>query len=579
MRTSQYLLATLKEKPSGAESISHQLMLRAGMIRQLASGLYTWLPTGLRVLKKVENIVREEMQNIGGVEISMPIVQPSKLWKKSGRWNQYGAELLKLIDRNHRSFVMGPTHEEVITDLICKEIHSYKQLPINLFQIQTKFRDEVRPRCGIMRAREFLMKDGYSFHSDQDSLEKTYISMYNAYSNILKRMHLNFCVVEADTGSIGGCISHEFQVLASSGDNDIALSTKSSYAANIEIAQALPSTFIYHTPTQKKMNFSVPNLITNITDIIKYSNFSIRDIVQTFIVKANKESNHELVALLIRGDHKINKIKAEKINIVGVPLSFASDKEIRKYVASGLGSIGPVDLNIPIIADHSVAIMSDFIVGANIDNEFFSGMNWERDLPLPRIEDLRNVVEGDFSPDGKGTLLIKHGIEVGHIFQLGTKYSQVFKAFVQDSNGSSRMLRMGCYGIGISRILAAAIEQNHDKRGIIWSPVLAPFEVAIIPIVMQQSARIQQMAEYLYNQLLCQGVDVILDDRIERPGVMFSDMSLIGIPHILVINENSLDHDAVEYKSRVSEEKNILIKINDILSYLTLQLNVKLKIK
>ncbi|VFP84064.1 Proline--tRNA ligase [Candidatus Erwinia haradaeae] len=573
MRTTQYLLATLKEKPSCAESMSHQLMLRAGMIRQLASGLYTWLPTGLRVLKKVENIVREEMQKAGGVEISMPIVQPAKLWKRSRRWDQYGAELLRLMDRNHRFFVMGPTHEEVITDLMRKEIHSYKQLPINVFQIQTKFRDEVRPRCGVMRAREFLMKDGYSFHINQDSLEHTYSIMYNTYSNILRRMDLNFCVVEADSGSIGGCVSHEFQVLASSGDNNIAFSTVSEYAANIEIAKTLPPTAMRSPPTQKKIQFSAPDLTTDITSLATHGNFSITNIVQTFVVKASQESDHELVVLLIRGDHEINKIKAESIDIVSAPLMFATDQEVRQYILTGLGSIGPVGISIPIIADRSVSIMSDFIVGANVDGQYLSGVNWERDLPLPRIEDIRNIVEGDLSPDGQGTLLLQRGIEVGHIFQLGTKYSQAFKALVQDNDGSSQILRMGCYGIGISRIVAAAIEQNHDQRGIIWSPSLAPFQVAIVPVSVQQSPRIRCIAEDLYHQLLLQGIDVILDDRIERPGVMFSEMDLIGIPHLLIINDRSANHEVVECQSRALNQKHIL-KISEIFAYLTASLKL-----
>ncbi|VFP82924.1 proline--tRNA ligase [Candidatus Erwinia haradaeae] len=576
MRATQYLLATLKEKPSGAESISHQLMLRAGMIRQLASGLYTWLPTGLRVLKKVENIVREEMQNAGGVEISMPIVQPAQLWQTSGRWEQYGAELLRLVDRNNRAFVMGPTHEEVITDLIRKEIHSYKQLPINLFQIQTKFRDEVRPRYGVMRSREFLMKDGYSFHVNQDSLEHTYSIMYNAYSNILRRMNLNFCVVEANTGSIGGSVSHEFQVLADSGDDKIAFSTRSTYTANIEIVRVLPPITVRSLPTQKKMQFSIPNIITNITSLITHGQFLITNIVQTLVVKASKKSDHKLVALLIRGDHEINTIKAENIDIVSAPLRLASNTEIRQYFETGVGSIGPVGLSIPIIADHSVAVMSDFIVGANVDAQYLSGVNWERDLPLPRVEDIRNVVAGDRSPDGHGTLLIQRGIEVGHIFQLGTKYSKVLKASAQDNNGSSHILRMGCYGMGISRIVAAAIEQNHDQRGIIWSPALAPFQVAIVPMAMQQTSCIQRIAEDLYHQLFLQGVDVLLDDRIERPGVMFSDMNLIGIPHILVINENSMDHAVVEYQSRASDKKHVL-KISEVVSYLTTVLKCNAK--
>ncbi|VFP85831.1 proline--tRNA ligase [Candidatus Erwinia haradaeae] len=571
MRTTQYILATLKEKPSSAETISHQLMLRAGMIRQLASGLYTWLPTGLRVMQKVKALVRAEMQRIGFFEISMPVVQPASLWQESGRWEQYGSELLKLADRNHRSFVIGPTHEEVITDFIRNEITSYKQLPIKLFQIQTKFRDEVRPRFGVIRSREFLMKDGYSFHETQESLQETYSVMYRAYSNILKKMDLNFCIVEADTGSIGGYISHEFQVLAPSGDNVIAYSTESTYAANLEIAEALPPKDVRQPGIQKKTQFSTQN-ITTIQDLSKNLHIPIKKIVQTLVVKAKTDSSNGLVALLVRGDHVLNKIKAEKIDIIASPLHFMSDQEIRQYYQTGLESLGPIGLNIPIIADRSVAAMSDFIIGANIDGQYFRGINWGRDLPLPRIEDIRNVVEGDVSSDGKGTLLIKRGIEVGHIFQLGTKYSKALKAIVQTSSGCSKIIRMGCYGIGISRIIAAAIEQNHDERGIIWSSVLAPFQVAILPINIKQSSHVRCSAENLYLRLLAEGIDVILDDRTERLGVMFSDMELIGVPHILVISDHNLKNKEIEYKSRALNQKRIF-KISEIIFYLKSELH------
>ncbi|VFP80251.1 proline--tRNA ligase [Candidatus Erwinia haradaeae] len=571
MRTTQYILATLKEKPSSAETISHQLMLRAGMIRQLASGLYTWLPTGFRVVQKVKAIIREEMQRIGFFEISMPVVQPASLWQESGRWEQYGSELLKLVDRNRRSFVIGPTHEEVMTDFIRNEITSYKQLPIKLFQIQTKFRDEVRPRFGVIRSREFLMKDGYSFHATQESLQETYSVMYKAYSNILKKMNLNFCIVEADTGSIGGYISHEFQVLAPSGDNVIAYSTGSTYAANLEIAEALPPSDERKPGIQKKTQFSTQN-ITTIQDLSEKLHIPIKKIVQTLVVKANTDSSNGFVALLVRGDHVLNKIKAEKIDIIAAPLRLIGDQEIRQYYQTGLESLGPVGLNMPIIADRSVSVMSDFIVGANVDGQYFRGINWGRDLPLPRIEDIRNVVEGDMSSDGKGTLLIQRGIEVGHIFQLGTKYSKALKAIVQTSNGCSEIIRMGCYGIGISRIIAAAIEQNHDKRGIIWSSVLAPFQVAILPINIKQSSHVRSLAEDLYVRLLAEGIDVILDDRAERLGVMFSDMELIGIPHILIISEHNLQNKEIEYKSRALNQKRIF-KISDIIFYLKSELH------
>ncbi|ADP09875.1 prolyl-tRNA synthetase [Erwinia sp. Ejp617] len=570
MRTTQYLLSTLKETPADAEVISHQLMLRAGMIRKLASGLYTWLPTGLRVLKKVENIVREEMNNAGAIEISMPVVQPADLWQESGRWEQYGPELLRLVDRSDRPFVLGPTHEEVITDLIRNELSSYKQLPLNLFQIQTKFRDEVRPRFGVMRSREFIMKDAYSFHTSQGSLQETYDAMYRAYSQSFSRMGLDFRAVQADTGSIGGNASHEFQVLAQSGEDDIVFSTGSDYAANIEMAEALPPTGGRADATQQRVQFATPEAKT-IADLVEQFNLPIEKTVKTLMVKATKESGHTLVALLVRGDHELNEIKAEKIDIVAAPLTFASDEEIRAQVNAGPGSLGPVGLNMPIVADRSVAAMSDFCAGANVDGQHFSGINWDRDLPLPRIADIRNVVEGDASPDGKGTLQIKRGIEVGHIFQLGTKYSEAMKASVQGEDGRNQILTMGCYGIGITRIVAAAIEQNHDERGIIWSPALAPFQVAILPMNMQKSFRVKELAEELYHQLRAKGIDVILDDRKERPGVMFADMELIGVPHTVVIGERNLDSEEIEYKSRRAGEKRMM-KTNEIVDFLVAEL-------
>jgi len=420
MRTTQYLLSTLKETPADAEVISHQLMLRAGMIRKLASGLYTWLPTGLRVLKKVENIVREEMNNAGAIEISMPVVQPADLWQESGRWEQYGPELLRFVDRGERPFVLGPTHEEVITDLIRNELSSYKQLPINLFQIQTKFRDEVRPRFGVMRSREFIMKDAYSFHTTQESLQETYEAMYRAYSQSFTRMGLDFRAVDADTGSIGGSASHEFQVLAQSGEDDVVFSTESDYAANIEKAEAVAPAGGRAAATQPMEQFATPDAKT-IAELVEQYGLPIDKTVKTLMVHATKESGHALVALLVRGDHELNEIKAEHLDIVASPLTFATEDEIRTLVNAGPGSLGPVGLNMPVIADRSVAAMNDFSAGANIDGQHLKGINWERDLPLPRVADIRNVVEGDASPDGKGTLLIKRGIEVGHIFQLGTK--------------------------------------------------------------------------------------------------------------------------------------------------------------
>ncbi|MGA7510410.1 MAG: proline--tRNA ligase [Erwinia billingiae] len=571
MRTTQYLLSTLKETPADAEVISHQLMLRAGMIRKLASGLYTWLPTGLRVLKKVENIVREEMNNAGAIEISMPVVQPADLWQESGRWEQYGPELLRFVDRGDRPFVLGPTHEEVVTDLIRNELSSYKQLPLNVFQIQTKFRDEVRPRFGVMRSREFIMKDAYSFHASQESLQATYDDMYRAYSQSFKRMGLDFRAVQADTGSIGGSASHEFQVLAQSGEDDVIFSTESDYAANIEFAEAVAPAGGRADAKQVMQEIDTPNAKT-IAELVEQFNLPVEKTVKTLMVKATKESGHALVALLVRGDHALNEIKAEKLDIIDAPLTFATEEEIRALVGAGPGSLGPVGLNMPIIIDRTVAVMSDFSAGANVDGKHFTGINWQRDLPLPRVEDIRNVVEGDASPDGKGTLQIKRGIEVGHIFQLGTKYSEAMKASVQGEDGRNQILTMGCYGIGITRIVAASIEQNHDERGIIWPAALAPFQVAILPMNMHKSFRVKELAEELYAQLRAKGIDVILDDRKERPGVMFADMELIGVPHTIVIGDRNLDSEEVEYKSRREGEKR-MIKTGEILDFLVSEIN------
>lgn len=567
MRTSKYMLSTLKETPSDAEVISHQLMLRAGMIRKLASGLYTWLPTGLRVMKKVEKIVREEMDNAGAVEISMPVVQPADLWEESGRWEQYGPELLRIKDRNERPFVLGPTHEEVVTDLIRNELSSYKQLPLNLYQIQTKFRDEVRPRFGVMRSREFVMKDAYSFHTSQASLQETYDAMYQAYSQSFSRMGLDFRAVQADTGSIGGSASHEFQVLAKNGEDDVIFSDSSDYAANIELAEAVAPEGERPAATQEMTQVDTPDAKT-IAELVEQFSLPVEKTVKTLLVKAAEESGHPLVALLVRGDHQLNEVKAEKLDVVAAPLCFATDEEIRQVVGAGAGSLGPVGLTIPVIADRTVAKMSDFSAGANIDGKHWFGINWGRDLPEARVADIRNVVEGDRSPDGQGILQIKRGIEVGHIFQLGTKYSEALKATVQGEDGRNQTLTMGCYGIGITRVVAAAIEQNHDDRGIIWPDALAPFQVAILPMNMHKSFRVQQLAEALYDQLRAQGIEVILDDRKERPGVMFADMELIGVPHTIVIGDRNLDNGEIEYKHRRDAEKK-MIKSDEIVSYLT----------
>ena len=570
MRTSHYLLSTLKETPADAEIVSHQLMLRAGMIRKLASGLYDWMPTGVRVLRKIEKIVREEMDNAGSLEISMPVVQPADLWQESGRWEQYGPELLRFTDRGERPFVLGPTHEEVVTDIVRNEITSYKQLPLNLYQIQTKFRDEVRPRFGVMRSREFIMKDAYSFHISQESLPETYDRMYQAYSNIFTRIGLDFRPVLADTGSIGGSASHEFQVLADSGEDDIVFSTASDYAANIELAEAVMPATPRSPATEELRLVDTPNAKT-IAELVEQFNLPIEKTVKTLIVHATEESGHKLVALLVRGDHELNEIKAEKCSIVASPLVFATEEEIRQAVNAGPGSLGPINLPLPIIIDRAVSVMSDFGAGANIDGKHYFGINWERDLPLAEMADIRNVVEGDPSPDGKGTLLIKRGIEVGHIFQLGKKYSEALKATVQNEEGHNQVVTMGCYGIGITRIVAAAIEQNHDARGIIWPDAIAPFQVAILPMNMHRSYRVKEVAEKLYADLRAQGIDVLFDDRKERPGVMFADMELIGVPHTIVIGDRNLDNEQVEYKARRSDDKS-LVNVNDVVAFIKEQL-------
>ena len=557
MRTSQYILSTLKETPAEAVVVSHQLMLRAGLIRPLASGLYNWMPTGVRVLKKVENIIREEMNKSGAVEVIMPVVQPAELWQESERWEQYGPELLRFKDRGNRDFVLGPTHEEVITDLVRREISSYKQLPLNLYQIQTKFRDEVRPRFGVMRSREFVMKDAYSFHTNGESLQQTYDVMYQTYSNIFTRLGLDFRAVQADTGSIGGSASHEFQVLADSGEDDIVFSTESDYAANIELAEAVASGE-RQAPSKAMELVDTPNAKT-IAELVKQFNLPIEKTVKTLIVKGADEEQ-PLIALMIRGDHELNEIKATKLAQVAEPFEFASEEEIKAKIGAGVGSLGPVNLNIPVIIDRSVALMSDFGAGANIDGKHYFNINWERDVALPPIADLRNVVEGDPSPDGKGTLLIKRGIEVGHIFQLGKKYSEAMKATVQGEDGRPLTMTLGCYGIGVTRVVAAAIEQSHDERGIIWPEAIAPFQIAIIPMNMHKSEKVKDFAENLYRTLNAQGVEVLFDDRNERAGVMFADMELIGIPHQIVIGEKNLEQGLVEYKNRRTGEKQLIEK-------------------
>lgn len=570
MRVSKYLLSTQKETPANAEVISHQLMLRAGMIRRNASGLYSYLPTGLRVLRKVEAIVREEMNKAGAIEILMPMVQPADLWVETGRWDKFGPELLRFKDRHNRDFVLGPTHEEVITDLIRKEVSSYKQLPLNLYQIQTKFRDEVRPRFGVMRSREFLMKDAYSFHLDVDTMNATYEAMYQAYSNILSRMGLAFRPVLADTGSIGGSMSHEFHVLAQSGEDLIAYSTGSDYAANIEKAESPLPTEARGAATAELRLVDTPNAKT-IAELVEQFGLDITKTVKTLIVKGATEAA-PLAALIVRGDHELNEIKADKLELVASPLEFASDAQIRDAVGAGPGSLGPVGLNMPIIIDHSVSVMSDFAAGANSDDKHYFGINWERDLPLAQAADIRNVVEGEPTPDGLGTYAMARGIEVGHIFQLGTNYSKSMNATVLDENGKSQVLLMGCYGVGVSRIVAAAIEQNFDDRGIIWPEAIAPFSVGILPMNMHKSHRVTDIAEQLYKDLSAAGIDVLLDDRKERPGVMFADMELIGIPHTIVIGDRNIDAGVFEYKNRRTGEKQD-IPFAEIVDFIKTQMN------
>ncbi len=545
MLVSQFLLATVKETPADAEIISHQLMLRAGMIRKLASGLYTWLPLGLRTLRKVENIVREEMNGIGSLELLMTMVQPAELWEESGRWQQYGPELLRIADRHKRNFCLGPTHEEVITDIARRELRSYRQLPMCLYQVATKFRDEIRPRFGVMRAREFIMKDAYSFHVDQKSLQKTYDDMYGAYSRIFTRLGLNFRAVLADTGSIGGHFSHEFQVLAESGEDVLVYSDVSDYAANLERAEsAVP--FVKKEAPKALEKFTTPNAKT-IKALEEQFNIKPENGVKTLIVKG---SESKLIALILRGDHEINTIKAEKLPGVFSPLTMADEAEIKLALNCSVGSLGPVDLPIPFIVDRDAATLHNFVCGANEEDVHYKNVNWGRDAQCENVADLRNVCVGDASPDGKGFLKFARGIEVGHIFQLGDKYSKSMNLSVLDESGKPLIPQMGCYGIGVSRIVASAIEQNHDEKGIIWSEAMAPFQVAIVPIGMQKSERVKDASEKLYTDLKSAGFDVLMDDRNERPGVMFSDMDLIGIPHRLVISDRGLEQGTAEYKNR-----------------------------
>jgi len=555
MKTSAFHLATLREIPADAEIASHRLMLRSGMIRKLTAGIYTWTPLGLRVLKRVERIVREEMNAAGCLEMLMPSVQPAELWRETGRWDDFGPLLLKMADRAGREFAFGPTHEEVITEFARAELRSYKQLPACFYQIQTKFRDEIRPRFGVMRAREFLMKDGYSFHLDEADLDAFYQVMYRAYTRIFERLELEFKAVTADSGNIGGATSHEFHVLADSGEDLIAHVPGGDYAANVELAEAL-SPGERAAPSEAILEVDTPNAKT-IEELVEQFDLPIDKTVKTLVVHAAEDQAAPLIALLVRGDHELNTVKAEKLPQVANPLTMAGETEIREAIGAGPGSLGPVKLPIPMVIDRSVAAMSDFGAGANVDDKHFFGINWERDVPLPEIADLRSVAAGDPAADGSGTLELIRGIEVGHIFQLGTKYSEAMNAVVMDEDGRAAHPWMGCYGIGVSRIVAAAIEQNHDDKGIIWPEPIAPFQIAILPLNHHKAHRVRERAEALYDALTRAGVDVLLDDRPLRPGVMFADAELIGVPHVLVIGEKGLDNGIVEYRRRGGDEGEI----------------------
>ena len=546
MRSSEFLLTTHRETPADAEIISHRLMLRAGMIRRLCAGLYTWLPLGLRVLRKVERVVRQEMDAAGALELAMPMVQPAELWEESGRWDQYGPELLRIRDRQQRDFCLGPTHEEVITDIVRNEISSYKQLPLNLYQIQNKVRDEIRPRFGIMRSREFLMKDAYSFHASQASLEATYQVMHRAYSAIFTRLGLDFRPVMADPGSIGGSTSHEFHVLADSGEDAIAFSDGSDYAANVELAPTPDIRATRPEPQQALTHVPTPG-VRSIADVAEQLRIDPRQTVKTLLVQGLEDS---LVALVLRGDHELNAIKAEKHPLVAAPLRMADEAQAKAATGAPFGCIGPVGLSIPVVVDFAAAALADFTCGANRAGQHSQGVNWDRDVGDYRCADLRRVVTGDPSPDGRGSLHIRRGIEVGHIFQLGSKYSEAMNARVLDEQGHSVTLAMGCYGIGIGRIVAAAIEQHHDDRGIIWPAAMAPFQVALIALNLHRAPAVVEAAEALYATCRAQGIDVLMDDRNERPGVKFADMELLGIPHRVVIGARALADGAIEYQGR-----------------------------
>ena len=570
MKASQFYISTLKEAPAEAELASHKLMLRTGMIRRLASGLYTWMPMGLRVLRKVEHIVREEMNRAGSIELLMPVVQPAELWQESGRWSFYGKELLRITDRHEREFCMGPTCEEVITDIVRSEIRSYKQLPLNFYHIQTKFRDEVRPRFGVMRAREFVMKDAYSFHTNFESLQQTYQDMFNAYCKIFDRLGLDYRPVAADTGSIGGTGSHEFQVLAESGEDVIAYSDASDYAANVELATTMPLAGERLSASMDLTKLHTPNIRT-IDELTEFLNISADQTLKSIVVEGEEDGS--VVLLLVRGDHHLNEIKAEKLAGVKAPLTMASANAIEAAFAGAHGgSLGPVGFSGKVYADFALANGADWVIGANEDDHHYRGFNFGRDADEPEFVDLREVVAGDPSPCGQGTLKLARGIEVGHVFQLGTKYSEALQATVLDANGKNVVVEMGCYGIGITRVVAAAIEQNNDERGIIWTEAMAPFTVVIVPMNYKKSNDVKTAADEIYAQLLQAGVDVLLDDRDERSGVLLHDSELIGIPHRIVIGDRGLKAGMVEYQARKETEATQIAREN-IVAHICSQLN------
>ncbi|HTX06733.1 MAG TPA: proline--tRNA ligase [Steroidobacteraceae bacterium] len=550
MRLSRYPINTTKETPAEAEVLSHQLMLRAGLIRREAAGLYSWLPMGLRTLRKAEIIIREEMDRAGALEMVMPVFQPAELWQESGRWIEYGPELLRFKDRHERDFVAGPTHEEVITDIVRREIKSYRQLPVNFYQVQTKFRDEIRPRFGVMRAREFIMKDAYSFHVDAASLQQGYRAMYDAYTRIFTRMGLDFRAVRADSGPIGGDVSQEFHVLAASGEDAIVFSDEDEYAANLEAAAALPPAQPRPAPRESLTRVATPGAKT-IEQLSRMLKVAPSRCVKTLLVEGSDEG---VIALVIRGDHELNAAKAQRLPGVANPLRMAGAERIARATGSEAGFIGPVGLRCRIYADHSALALADFVCGANEKDLHLTGVNWERDVGEVTAADLRNVLEGDPSPSGRGRLKMARGIEVGHIFQLGRKYSEPLKATVLDEAGSEVTLLMGCYGIGVTRVVAAAIEQNHDERGIIWPAPLAPFQVVLVPLNLQKSDRVREVADRLYNELTAAGVEVLYDDRDARPGVKFADAELLGIPHRLVVADRGLESGRLEYRHRRDTE-------------------------